>query len=145
LERRDTGVHASITWNVFFVIPYHRAEVTDVTAVDDRFHGGELSQVPGNTGEEASRVRSEDEAFLVVHGPSGDREVPVSPVSIRQVVKRARDFLNDDQAKDLRLVTVANYKFGILAGGVLSLLTLLYLLGVVISLGRFAWRVICKS
>jgi hypothetical protein len=52
------------------------------------------------------------------------------------------DFLNDEQATHLRLITVANYKFGVLAGGILSSLTVLYVLGVVISLGRFAWQII---
>jgi hypothetical protein len=143
LEREGTNVRATITWNVFFVIPYHRATVENVTAIDDRFHAGELSEIPGNTADETRRqVRSEDEAFLVIHGPSGDGEVPVSPVSIRRVLEKARDFLNDENAKQLRLITVANYKFGVLAGGILSLLTVLYVLGVIFSLGRFVWRVV---
>jgi len=143
LERVGANIRASIAWNVFFVIPYHRATVENVTAVDHRFHAGELTQMPGNTADNASRnVRSDDEAFLVIHGESGTREVPVSPASIRRVLEKARDFLNDEQATHLRLITVANYKFGVLAGGVLSLLTGLYVLGVIMSLGHFAWQII---
>ena len=102
--------------------------------------------MPGNSADEARRnVRSEDEAFLVIHGEPADREVPVSPASIRRVVEKAREFLKDEQATHLRLITVANYKFGILAGGFLSLLTVLYVVGVAISLGRFMWRIIRAS
>jgi len=146
LVRDGANVRASIAWNVFFVIPYHRAAVENVTAIDDRFHAGELTQMPGNSADEARRnVRSEDEAFLVIHGEPADREVPVSPASIRRVVEKAREFLKDEQATHLRLITVANYKFGILAGGFLSLLTVLYVVGVAISLGRFMWRIIRAS
>src|SRR5262245_28703091 len=93
LERRDGNVQGRIAWNVFFVIPYHRAEVEKVTAIDDRFHRGEVGEMPGNTREENRRgVKSDDEAFLVIHGDSGDREVPVSPASIKRVVEKAHKF-----------------------------------------------------
>lgn len=137
-ERQGQEIVARAKVNLLFVIPYHRVWIDGVTAVDDRFHEGELS-LDRFAGESTThQVRSEDEAFLVIHGRNGQAEVSVSPANIRSVLEKARTFLATPTERELRLVTVANWKFGVLAGGLLSLLTVLYLIGVLISL----WRVI---
>jgi hypothetical protein len=137
-ERQGQEIVARSSANLLFVIPYRRVQVDGVTAVDDRFHEGELS-VDHSAGDSIPRqVRSEDEAFFVIHGRNGQAEVSVSPASIGSVMEKARAFLATPTERELRLVTVANWKFGVIAGGFLSLFTVLYLVGVVISL----WRLI---
>jgi hypothetical protein len=60
----------------------------------------------------------------------------VSPASLSRVVQRAQEFLTNSQLSDLRMIVVANWKFSVIAGGLLSLLTVLYIVGLVLLLGR---------
>jgi hypothetical protein len=125
LTREDGSVRAEVSKRVWFIIPYRHQTVAPVVAIGDSFHSGEWN--PNNDGNGGS-TRSEDSATLVIHGPRGDPvEVEVSPVNIHDVVRKADDFLEHSGQSKLRLIVVANWKFGVFAGGFLSLLTLFYL------------------
>ncbi len=129
--------------NLLFIIPYRWMRVDGVTAVADRFHEGELT-TDARLGRDDNRraVRSEDEAFLVIRGRSGVAEVWVSPANIGDVMKKAQAFLATPSERELRLVTVANWKCGVIAGGLVSLLTVAYLIDVAIRLWGFCVRLV---
>ena len=141
---RDGGqIHATVSKHLLFVIPYRQIEVRNVIRVNDAFQGGtkieQTSRRPGSS-PTSSAVSSEDEAFLVIEGAASTAKVEVSPVNIRNVVEKTRDFLKNSRQPDLRLVTVANWKFGVFGGGLLSLLTLFYLYIIVDSTVRSVWK-----
>ena len=48
-------------------------------------------------------------------------------------MKEAESFLKDSNAVELKRFVVANWKFGVIAGGALSLLTVIYVVAVVAS------------
>lgn len=75
--------------------------------------------------------------MLILHGNEASFEVPVSPASIDGVRERCVAFLNNPQAVSERLFVVANWKFGILIGGAMSLLTVLYFTGCAWQAVRF--------
>ncbi len=128
MEREAEHVTASVQWNCFFVIPFHRRTVTDVTGVDDHVIAGQFVHNSNRgPGENSLDTVTEDQGFLVIHGKDEEVKVPVSPENLSDVQARAKEFL---QAKNgephLRLTTVANWKFGVIAGGLLTFMTVIY-------------------
>lgn len=126
LERHGDQTFAVVHRCMFFVVPYRTDELEHVIGVDDQF-------VQGETRRDAVHQRNEsteDQAYLVLHGRDGSVRVEVSPVSIEGVRQRAKDFLADPQATVLHMTVVANWKFSVIVGGFVSLLTVLYLVGI---------------
>jgi hypothetical protein len=127
-ERREGRVVARSQVCLMFVIPYRQASIDAVTAVDQRFVGGTETSRRRRSGRD--NVKSEDQSFLVIHGNPQDQdavvEVPVSPVDIDAMVEKSQAFLADQQATELKLFTVANWKFSVFAGGATCLLTVIY-------------------
>lgn len=139
-ERRDAErVSAELTTRVFYAFPYRRVKVEEVRSVGDRFHAGEV--IRNRDGSGRREQRAESESFLVVHGREGAAEVPVSPVNIRSVVERAQAFLTQPAQPELRLIVVANWKFGVFLPILLSPLLILYLAGIFLTLWRWINRV----
>ncbi len=135
-ERTDKIVSATTKTCVFFVIPYKTQRISPVIGVGDHFIAGTLSsRRPGQS--ERDRTRSEDEAFLEIRGENSSAQVSVSPVNIKSVLARSEEFLNDPAATELKLTVIANWKFGLIAGGFVSLLTVLYVTGLFLLLARF--------
>lgn len=132
-ERNDGEVTATAKTCVFFFFPYKTSVVKPLVGVGDRFIQGQIQRREAGDPPNHQR-RSEDEAFLVLRGTETNAEVPVSPVSIKRVTERVNGFLDDPEAKPLRLFVVANWKFSVIAGGLVSLLTLLYVVGVLLSI-----------
>lgn len=132
LERQEGRVTAVAQTCLLFVVPYKTRTVDPVTGFGDRFVAGTVTRErrPGPDRE----TKSEDEGFLVIQGPGQSAEVPVSPVSLGGVLDRANGFLEDPQAAELRLFVVANWKFSVIGGGLISLLTVLYVVGVTVGL-----------
>lgn len=120
----SAAVSARISTRLLFLILYKVTTIEEVTAIGDHFvHGGQSERRPGDT----RTTRTEDEAFLVIAGTSGEAKVPVSPVNIQNVEEAAGTFLNHPQQRTLKLTVVANWKFGVFAGGILTLFTVFYL------------------
>ena len=138
-ERQGEVVAVRTSRNLLFVIPYKRAEIQRVTEVNERLQSGRVSETRSSTDGRKNKTRSEDEAFLVILGSNGKTEVPVSPVNLRKTVDQAKGFLADPKATRLRLITVANWKFSVVAGGIASLLTLLFVVGWVLQTLKFIW------
>ncbi len=129
LERQGEQVTASVAWNCFFVIPFHRRVIADVTTVDDHVIAGELAQQTSRgIGDSVSEFTTESQGFFVIHGKTGEIKVPVSPENLSDTRQKASEFLKTKNgAPSLHFRTVANWKFGVVAGGILTLFTVVYL------------------
>lgn len=139
LTRENGAVTAHISKRLLFIVPFQRVTLRDTTSVGDRFVAGSTSTVRNPTG--GSRTsRTEDSAFLTIESATDSAKVEVSPVNIKAVLEKAGSFVEDPSKTNLRLVTVANWKFGVFAGGLLSLLTVFYLYLQIGSLVRWLGR-----
>jgi hypothetical protein len=142
--RSGETVRAEVSKRLLFVVPYRRLVVENVISVNDQFRFGtksaDSSRRPGSSTSSSGAVSSEDEAFLLIEGDGQSAKVEVSPVNIRGVLEKTRDFLESPSQPSLKLVTVANWKFGVIGGGLVSLLTGFYLFIVIDSSVRAIWR-----
>jgi hypothetical protein len=132
-------VSASATRFVYLVVPYHTERLGEVSLVEysERAGGRERQR---RVGEDSRYVHVEGEAALIISGGAGEIVVPVSPVNIDRVVAQAEAFVANPDRAGLSLFAVANWKVSIIAGGLFSLLTLLYVAGSAIAIGRWIWR-----
>ena len=138
--RNGESIRAEVSKRLLFIVPYRRITVADVIAINDQFRAGTSTSSSRRSGSSSGAVSSEDEAFLVIQGDANSATVEVSPVNIGDVLEKARAFLDDPAQANLRLVTVANWKFGVFGGGLLCLLTLFYIFIIVDSSARAVWR-----
>lgn len=123
-ERQNDVVTARAQTCLLFLVPYRTSVVTDVVQVGDRVVAGTVHRErrPGPDRE----TRSEDEGFLVIQGAEQTAEVQVSPASLQSVQQKVNAFLSDPQAKVLKLFVVANWKFSVIGGGLISLMAVFY-------------------
>ena len=142
--RENERVTAHASTRVFYAIPYRRVTIDDVTAVDDRFHEGELLRRSSSDSGFSRRQRAEDESFLVIHGRDAVAEIPTSPINIRGLLQQANEFLKHPERAELKLTSVANWKFGVVIPLILSPLALLYIVGLMLTIGRFFVRLTRK-
>lgn len=138
-ERNGEQVAAKAQICAFFVVPYRTTLIDPVVGVGDKFIAGHVTPDHHHSHQ---GVRSEDEAFLVIHGKEDSINVPVSPVNIQNVTRQAHEFLEDPNSTELKMTVVANWKFSVIAGGVVSLLTVLYVVGVGLSILAVPWRIL---
>lgn len=131
-ERQVDQVTAQAKICVFFIIPYRTENVAPVVAVSDREKSGSTTR-HRRTGTD-KYVKAEDKGYLTIEGPDQAAEVLVSPHDLKSVVEKATSFLKDPQSTELKMYVVANWKFGVIAGGLLSLLTVIWVIGVSCSL-----------
>ena len=84
---RDGGV-VSATARIccFFVITYSTRTVSPVVGVGDYVVAGTVERRAGGHGS----TRSEDEAYLEIHGIDKTVAVPVTPFNIKSVTRRAQ-------------------------------------------------------
>lgn len=135
---RENGVvSATAKTYLLFLILYRTQHVSPVIGIDDRFVAGKVDRRPGKD----RNTRSEDEAFLVINGEDGNAEVSVTPFNIESVSARSQEFLDNPEATSLKMTVVANWKFSVLAGGAISLLTVLYVVGIAWGLVRGLMRI----
>lgn len=125
-HREGDRVVANAQVCLFFIIPYRIHAVDPVTNVAEGTHATSVSTYRRSGANNDRKVTSEKEGFLDISGPNGTARVSVTPHNLADVKKQAETFLKDPQAKELRLFVVANWKFGVIAGGFVSLFTLLY-------------------
>lgn len=131
-ERHDDRVVARTKTCLLFVVPFKKQTVDPVVGIGEHIHRGEIHR-ERRKGRDR-QTRSEDEGFLEIHGPEGTAEVSVTPFNLKSVQERSVAFLNDPAAKELTLFVVANWKFSVLGGGLISLLTVLYIFAIVVGL-----------
>lgn len=138
-QRQGDHVTARADTCFFFIIPFRRQSVDSVTGVDQRTQDGSVSRYR-RSGKTDRYVQAESEGFLSIQGPQDEAVVSVTPADIDAMASQIEGFLKDGQASDLRLFAVANWKFSILAGGLASSLTVLYVGGLLFGLGQFLLR-----
>jgi hypothetical protein len=139
LTRVDGRVSAKVAKCILFIVPYSRTTIYDVTSVGDRFVAGSAT-VSRNPSGGSRSVQTEDSAYLTIEGATGSVKVEVSPVNVKGVLEKAGAFLEDSSRTNLRFTVVANWKFGVFAGGLLSFLTVFYLYLQIGSLVRWLVR-----
>ncbi len=134
-EKQPDGVAFSGKQCLLFFIPYKSYSIPSVTGIGDKVIASRV-----RTAEERRRFNSgpgviEGEAALIVMGADGlTASIPVSPASIKSVEERARNFTESPTDYPLSMFVVANWKFSLFVGGMVSLLTVLYVVGIVLSI-----------
>jgi hypothetical protein len=137
-ERNDDGVRCTTRTCVFFVVPFRTQRVEHVTKIEHRERTGrtERQRSLGRTTDKTVHV--DGEGFLQIHGLDNEfAEVSVSPASIKTVAAKATEFLNASSPNATTIFAIANWKFGAIMGGVLSLFTLLYVVGYSLEFLKF--------
>jgi hypothetical protein len=125
LERTGEQVTARVQTCLLFVVPFKNQSVAPVTEVGDELIAGKerRERRPGTD----RFTTSDDEGILVLQGDATSARVQVSPASLPQVVAKCQAFVDDAAAGELTLFVVANWKFSVIGGGVVSLLAVLYI------------------
>jgi hypothetical protein len=136
LWREGAVVNATVSKRLLFIIPFSRAMIRDVQSVGNQFVAGS-SERRRTTGSGSRTAKTEDTAFLEIEGADGVAKVEVSPVNIKSVKKKAEAFIEDPAQSSLSFAVIANWKFGVIAGGILSLLTVIYVYAMLSSLIRW--------
>jgi len=134
-------VDASTTRFVYLVIPYATTTLSDIRSADTALTPAHTERKPGRS----SSTTVEGEAHLQLSGPQGQLTIPISPINVESAQRSVEGFLAQPNRAGLRLLAVANWKFSVIAGGFLSLLTLLYVVGCVLALGRCLVRIVRRG
>ncbi len=139
-ERSNEVVSCTTRTCMFFVVPFKTQQVNEVIGIGHRERAGktERKREFGRTTDEIVHV--DGEGFLQIHGADEKLiEVSVSPASLQTVSMKANDYLSSTEQTSVTIFAIANWKFGGLMGGVLTLFTLLYVVGY--SLGSLKWLI----
>ena len=139
-EKRDGHVAASVSQCLLFVIPYSQSTIEPVKGFEERVIASRTRMPTAHERRQNKdhNVTVEGEATLIIIGEDEQSvSVRVSPVNIHDVKERAEKFLKEPTDTPLSLFVVANWKFSVLVGGVLSLLTILYIGGSICAF--FVW------
>lgn len=129
-ERHGTSVSANAKVCLFFVVPYRNLSVTGVSEIGTRASVHNTSNTTPRRGS-----LPEDNHFLVIQGDNAKViEFPVADSSHSSLREKVQTFLEDPQATELKFFAVSHWIGSIFGGGVLSLLTLLYLCNAVVLL-----------
>ena len=139
-DRMEEGVRCKARTCAYFVVPFRTQHIDPVTEIGTRERVGktERQRKFGRTTNETVQV--DGEGFLQIHGV-GDTlmEVQVSPASLENVVRKSNEFLNSTTDRTKTIFAIANWKFGGLMGGVLTLFTALYVVGYSLGFLKFVF------
>lgn len=128
IECKQEKVSFTAKTCIFFVIPFKTQHIDEVSNISE-FERPSGTRKINKVGKDKV-VHVDGEGFLRVHGV-GDQyaEVSVSPASLNGVVSKCQDILNNKKDVKTTFFTIANWKFGFLMGGILTLFTVLYVVG----------------
>lgn len=140
-QRSGDQVVAQAKTCLLFIVPFRTATVSPVASVGDRTVTGPTTyeRRPGQRDRERT---PETEGFLAIHGPNQTAEVQVTPANLQAVEGKVNAFLQNPNASELKLFVVANWKFSVVAGGLVSLLAVFYLLGLLVAIFRQVLRLL---
>ena len=134
-ERSGDIVSCTTRTCVFFVVPFKVQRVDQVTGIEHRERAGQTRRQREHGRETNKYVEVDGEGFLQILGANDQKaEVSVSPASLEAVVAKANEFLSSTKQETTTIFVIANWKFGALMGGVLTLFTVLYVVGYTLSL-----------
>ncbi len=143
--RNDQTVSCTTRTCAYFIVPFRVQKVDQVIKIGHRKRAGktERQRSLGRTTDKTVHV--DGEGFLQIYGP-GEQvvEVSVSPVSLDNVVKKSNDFLQAADSQSTTIFAIANWKFGGIMGGVLSMFTLLYVVGYSLEILTWIWKMVRK-
>lgn len=134
----EEGVRCTSRTCVFFVVPFKVQRVDRVIAIGQRERAGRTERQRKFGRTTNNTVEVDGEGFLQIHG-AGDQsiEVSVSPASLESVAAKSKNFLLSPQKSSTTMFMIANWKFGGVMGGFLTLLTLLYVVGYILEISRW--------
>jgi regulator of protease activity HflC (stomatin/prohibitin superfamily) len=127
------------TWScMFFVVPFKIQQVDQVQEVTHRERASKTERQREFGRTTNKTVNVDGEGFLQIHGPADQIvEVSVSPASLKNVLRKVNEFINSTTESSTTIFAIANWKFGALMGGLLTLFTILYVVGY--TLGFLQW------
>lgn len=125
--RSDNAVRATVSKHLLFLIPYSIRHIDQIESVDGQLVAGTRNPSRSTAGESSRTTQTESSAYLIIKGAIAEARIEVSPASIGRVRAKVDNFVSNTTQTRLRLVTVSNWKFGVIVGGALSLLTLFYI------------------
>lgn len=137
-QRDASGVTARVQTCLLFIVPFKTAVIQPVLAVNEHVLEGSI-RIKKRIGTD-KKYQAEDEGFLLIRGPDQLAKVQVSPVDLTSTLAKVETFLAQPEASELKLFVVANWKFSVLGGALVSMLTLLYFVGVSFGLLRAVLR-----
>lgn len=145
-KREHGEVQCTTRTCMFFIVPFKVQRIDPVTAISQQQRAGKTERQRKHGRNTNKYVHVDGEGFLRIHGVEEKYiEVSVSPASITSVATKAESFLKSNDESSTTLFAIANWKFGGLMGGVLSLLTLLcvvgYSLNAIKLLAKFVTRI----
>ncbi len=127
--RHDGRVEMKARVCVFFILPFRHETVAEVTAVDEQTIAGTREKWDqGSRDDRDKYVTTESQGYLVVHGDGQEVKLAVSPVNLSDVASKVHVFLHDPGATELHFFLAANWKIGVVLGGILCLCTVLFIL-----------------
>lgn len=115
---------------LLFVVPFRPRAIDSVVAIDQRDIASTVVRTRGG-----KDSYTEAQGFLVIEGEQQTIEVPVSPAKLEEVTGRARAFLSDPQATELKMTLVTSRMFSAI-GAAISLLSVFWVMGVAVTLSR---------
>jgi hypothetical protein len=129
-DRNEQGVRCKTYTCVFFIVPFKVQQVDPVTEISQRERSGRTEK-QRNLGRTTNKtVEVQGEGFLTIHGVDEQSIViSVSPASLESVAARCNEFLSSNNQSSTIVFTIPNWKFGVLMGGTLTSLTLLFVVG----------------
>ena len=137
--REEGGVKAEAKTCLLFIVPFRTQTIYPVVKVDHSFDRGE--RIKDRLGKpNKNHAREEDEAALILSGDNQEVQIPVSPADIKTVYEQATKFLESKEEFELKQFVVANWKFSVIAGGLISLLTVIYVVSLTVGVLLIPFR-----
>lgn len=126
LERNGETVTATARTCLLFWIPFKTVTVSPFSDLEWDHKTGEMSRYR-RTGRRDDYVKAEDTGYLTLKGPNHSATIEVSPHDLDSAIGKIDAFMNNPAETRLSLFLPANWKFGIIGGGLMSLFIPLYL------------------
>ncbi len=141
LERSGADVHCTTRTCVYFVVPFKTQRVEKVTEIKQHEKAGENKQQMKQGRTTGSYVHVDGQGFVEILGKEQQKaEVSVTPASLEKVVAKLNHFLEANEGKTTTIFAIANWKFGGIMGGVLTMFTLLFVVGYSASFVKLLFR-----
>jgi hypothetical protein len=141
LRYDDEVVSASVTHFVYLVVPYRTEQLAQVSTINTTYQEGYTDH--GRPGGSRRNVQVQAKSSLVFSGPEGNIAVMVSPMNIDGVKERVQAFMAHPRAAGMNFVAVANWKFSVIFGALVSFIPWLLAFSFVYEIGLRLRRGAC--
>ncbi len=124
-ERKGADVFATAKTCLLFWIPFKTETVGPVTDLSWDHKDGQINRYR-RTGRRDDYVQEEAKGSITIHAADRSARAQVSPHDLESAVGQIDAFMKNPAEAPLRLFLPANWKFGIIGGGVMALFIPLY-------------------